>query len=83
LIDAISISLNAQDEATYNRHCKPAMDNSYPALLDFIRLVKESVPDVTLTAVDGLEGVDIEACRLIAEEEFGVKFRRRVLNNVG
>ncbi|MBF0445221.1 MAG: YchF/TatD family DNA exonuclease [Magnetococcales bacterium] len=83
LIDAISISLNAQDEVTYNRHCQPAMKNSYPAMLEFISMVKAHVPDVTATAVDGLEGVDIEACRQIAEEKLGVKFRRRVLNLVG
>jgi TatD DNase family protein len=83
LIDSISISLNAQDEATYNRHCRPAMPESYSALLDFISLVKAHVPDVVATAVDGLEGVDIEACRQIAEEKMAVKFRRRILNRVG
>ncbi|MBF0382273.1 MAG: YchF/TatD family DNA exonuclease [Magnetococcales bacterium] len=83
LIDAISVSLNAQDEQTYNRHCQPAMKNSYSAMLDFIRVVKTHIPDVTATAVDGLQGVDIEACRQIAEEQLGVKFRRRILNNVG
>ena len=36
-----------------------------------------------LTAIDGLEGVDIDACRRIAEDEIGVAFRRRVLDVVG
>ncbi|MBF0195781.1 MAG: YchF/TatD family DNA exonuclease, partial [Magnetococcales bacterium] len=75
LIDSISISLNAQDEAIYNRHCQPAMKNSYSAMLEFITQVKAHVPEVTATAVDGLEGVDIEACRQIAEEKLGVNFR--------
>ncbi|MBF0125509.1 MAG: YchF/TatD family DNA exonuclease, partial [Magnetococcales bacterium] len=58
LIDAISISLNAQDEETYNRHCQPALSGSYPALLDFIQAVRQQVPEVTVTAIQGLPGVD-------------------------
>ena len=83
LIDSISISLNAQDETTYNRHCLPALPNSYAALKDFALKAKRHIPEVIITALDGLEGVDIEACRKIAEDELGVKFRRRVLNRVG
>ncbi|MBF0453535.1 MAG: YchF/TatD family DNA exonuclease [Magnetococcales bacterium] len=83
LIDALSISLNAHNEAVYNQHCQPAFPDSYAALLDFIRCAKRQVPDVTATAVDGLEGVDIAACQHLAEEVLGVKFRRRFLNRVG
>jgi TatD family-associated radical SAM protein len=81
-IDALSISLNAQDEATYVRHCRPALPGAYEAMKAFARRAKEFVPDVTVTAIDGLEGVDIEACRRIAAE-LGVNFRRRTLNDVG
>ena len=38
--------------------------------------------EVTLTAIDGLEGVDVAACEKIARD-IGVKFRRRVLDVVG
>jgi TatD DNase family protein len=38
--------------------------------------------EVSLTAIDGLEGVDIAACEKIAES-LGVGFRRRVLDVVG
>ena len=81
-VDALSISLNAQDEATYNRHCRPPAAGAYPELLEFILCARESIPDITLTAIDGLEGVDIEACEALAER-FKVKFRRRVLDEVG
>jgi TatD DNase family protein len=81
-VDALSISLNAQSEAVYNRHCRPPQTGTYPALLDFIASAKQYIDDITLTAIDGLEGVDIDACRAIAES-FGVKFRRRVLDQVG
>jgi TatD DNase family protein len=81
-VDALSISLNAQSEAVYNRHCRPPQTGTYPALLDFIECAKNHIDDITLTAIDGLEGVDIDACRAIADS-YGVKFRQRVLDQVG
>jgi TatD family-associated radical SAM protein len=83
-VDALSISMNAQNEALYNRHCRPKKEypDAFSAMLDFTRRAKEYVPSVTLTAIDGLEGVEINACREIAHE-IGVEFRRRVLDNVG
>ncbi len=83
-VDALSVSMNAQDEAVYNRHCRPKKEypGAYDAMLDFAKRAKEYVPSVTLTAIDGLDGVDIEACETIANE-IGVEFRRRVLDVVG
>ena len=81
-VDALSISLNAQDETTYNRHCGPPAIGAYPELLEFILCARELIPDTTITAVGGLEGVDIAACEALAER-FNVKFRRRVLDEVG
>lgn len=81
-IDAVSISINAQDEETYNRHCRPPMPGAWSAALEFASHAREFVPQVTLTAIDGLEGVDINACRAIAER-LGVGFRRRELGKVG
>jgi TatD DNase family protein len=82
LVDALSISLNAQDEGTYARHCRPPRPGAYPALYNFVRRAREFVPDITLTAIDGLDGVDIAACAAIADG-LGVKFRRRELGKVG
>lgn len=82
LIDAISVSMNAQNESIYNQHCRPKKEGAYPAMLDFVRNAKQYVPEVSVTAIDGLEGVDITACEAIAAE-IGVPFRRRVLDIVG
>ncbi|MBF0295914.1 MAG: YchF/TatD family DNA exonuclease [Magnetococcales bacterium] len=82
LIDAVSVSLNAQDEVTYNRICQPGMKGSYPAVLDFLRAVAAHVPDVTATAIQGVPGVDVDACRRIAEG-LGVKFRVRYRDALG
>ena len=82
VIDAISISLNAQDEATYNKHCLPTLPNSYQGVRDFIRLAPTYINDVQVSAIDGLEGVDIKACQAIVEAA-GAKFKRRVMDEVG
>lgn len=81
LIPTISVSLNAQDEATYIRHCRPKLPGSYQAVLDFIVSAKNTGADVTITALDGLPGVDITECEQIAKK-LGVKFRRRVLDDL-
>ncbi len=82
LIHSVSVSLNGQDEETYNRHSRPLLPGAHAAVLDFVRRARKFVPEVTLTAIDGLAGVDIDACRKIAED-LGVGFRRRVLDVVG
>jgi len=81
-IDALSVSLNAQSADTYERHCRPLLPGSYHAMLEFVDRARDFVPDITLTAIDGLEGVDIAACERIAER-LKVKFRRRTLGVVG
>ncbi len=81
-IDAISVSMNAQNSTIYNRHCQPALPNSYASMLDFLTLAPHYIDDVTATALDGLEGVDIDACEQLAAQ-CGVKFRKRMLNQVG
>jgi len=81
-IDALSVSLNAQNEDIYKQHCVPALDGSYQALLDFLKLAPDYIADTTATAIHGLEGVDVEACEQIAIQ-CGVKFRKRELDAVG
>lgn len=81
-VDALSISMNAQNEAVYRRHCLPALPRSYAAMLDFLAAAPDYIGEVTATAIDGLDGVDIAACEAIARD-LGVAFRRRELDVVG
>ncbi len=81
-VDAISISLNAQNREVYDLHCRPNLPGSYAAMLQFTKQAPAYIPEVTVSAIDGLEGVDIAACRKIAQD-YGVKFRRRELDQVG
>lgn len=76
LIDGFSISLNAQDEATYRKLSRPAYgERAYQALLDFAREAVGLFPAVTLSVVS-VPGVDVDACRRIAER-LGAGFRVR------
>jgi TatD DNase family protein len=81
LVDSISISLDAQDQETYDRLCRPAFKDAYPEVLRFIAEAKEYIPEVQVTVVE-LEGVDTVKCREIADR-LGVKLRIRKLDAVG
>lgn len=82
-IDSVSISLNAQDEKTYNQISKPKIKNAYQGMLDFVKKCKENGIDTTVTVVTHFKDyeIDVEKCRQIAND-LGVKFREReYLNN--
>lgn len=82
LVDSISISLNAPDSATYSRLCNtPYGDAGFEGVCDFIRTATALIPHVMATAVT-IPGVDIEACRLLAES-LGAEFRAREFSEVG
>jgi len=82
LVDAVSISLNAQNAGLYNKVSQPKFGiETYEAVKEFIREAKKYIPDVAVTVVS-LPEVDIEACRKIADE-LGVKLRVREYNVVG
>lgn len=76
LIDAISISLNADNAEKYNNLCHPEHgEDAFYSILEFARKSKGHIPRVVLTVVD-VPGIDIEKCSKLAEE-LGVEFRVR------
>lgn len=81
-VDALSISLNAQDEATYTLHCKPGLKGSWEAMLAFSKDAPNWISDVSVSAINGLDGVDISKCKELAEE-LGVHFKERFMDVVG
>ncbi len=81
-IDALSISMNAQNPEVYEQHCVPTLPGSFEAMLEFIELAPRYIDDVSASAINGLPGVDTEACRQMAEAR-QVKFRQRELDVVG
>jgi TatD DNase family protein len=82
LVDAVSVSLNAQNAELYNKVSQPQFGiATYDAVKEFISEAVKYLPDVTVTVV-ALPEVDVEACRKIAEG-LGAKFRVREFNVVG
>lgn len=82
-VDTISVSLNAPDSKTYQELVKtPFKDDAYPAILYFLREAKKFIPKVVASVV-AVPGLDIEACRRVAEDDLGVGFRVREHNTVG
>jgi TatD DNase family protein len=81
IVDSMSISLDAHDDETYERICKPLFKNAFHEVLRFVEQARDHIPSVRVTVVD-LEGVDLEKCRLLAER-LGVELRIRKLDAVG
>jgi len=82
LIDAVSVSLDAPDAATYETLCRPTIPNAFEAVCDFIRRAKGRIPTIRATAV-AVPGLDLEAVRRVAEKDLGVTFEVRAFNVVG
>ena len=78
IIDAVSVSLNAKGPEEYLALCHPRFGlESFDAIIDYTRRVKEVVPDVTMSIVGGtIPRQDEGPCREIAES-LSVKFRIR------
>ncbi len=82
LVDAVSVSLNAPDAATYQRLCRSDFGEAgFEGVKEFIRLASGYIPEVTATAV-AIPGIDMQACRRVATD-LGVVFREREYNEVG
>jgi len=73
-VNKVSVSLNAPDEETYNRVCKPTFQNAWEGVIDFVKKAKERL-EVEVTAVNVPE-VDIAKMERLASS-LGVKFRLR------
>lgn len=76
LVDTMSISLNAPDEADYNAVTRPSFENAFQAMQDFVVSCLDYVPDVVMTVVDVIPKEQIERSKALAEK-LGVKLRVR------
>jgi TatD DNase family protein len=81
-LDAVSVSLNAADAATYARLCPSQYgEAAYPAVQAFIRSAVAHLPEVAASAV-GVEGLSEPACREVAER-LGARFKWRPYGRIG
>lgn len=76
LIDTISISLNAENAAKYQKICRPKYgEKTFESIIEFAKECTKYVPNVILSVVE-IPGIDIERCRRIAGE-IGARLRVR------
>ncbi len=81
-LDAVSVSLNAADAATYARLCPSRYgEAAYPAVKDFIRAAVARLPEAAASVV-GMEELSEPACRAVAQE-LGARFKWRPYGRIG
>ncbi|MEM2936299.1 MAG: TatD family nuclease-associated radical SAM protein [Candidatus Bathyarchaeia archaeon] len=73
-VDRVSVSLNAHDEKTYNRVCRPKFEGAYENVLRFIQEASKEL-DTEVTAVD-IPEMDLPKVEEMARK-MGARFRRR------
>jgi cyclic pyranopterin phosphate synthase len=79
-VDRISVSLNALNQETYNRICRPQFEDAFTAVLEFVEKAKQDL-EVEITAVT-IPEADLSEIEKFARKT-GVKFRvRQYLQNV-
>jgi len=81
IVDSMSISLDAENESTYNKVCKPAFKDAFSGLLSFIREARKVIPEVKVTVVE-IPQINIDACHALAKE-LDVELMVRNFNVVG
>jgi TatD DNase family protein len=79
LFDKVSVSVNAADESTYERLCRPrAGGDAWQAAAAFVALAKRYVPTVVITAV-ATDAVSTAAVESLAKKwSVGFRLRRYV-----
>lgn len=82
IIDAISVSLNAQNETVYAEICPSHFGRrAFNAVCEFIKEAKKYIPEVIATAVN-LPQISPEEVKKLAES-LGASFRLREYNDIG
>lgn len=81
-VNAVSVSLNAPDAATYARVCPSRYgEAAYEAMKEFVRSAVRCLPDVAVSAV-ALPGLSEGDCRAVAGT-LGARFRWRPYDRLG
>lgn len=83
VVDELSVSLNTPTAEQYLQICRPAFGlSTYDSIKRFITECRDAGMKVTATVV-AMPGIDLEACRKVAEGELKVAYRVRAYDDVG
>ena len=74
-VDKVNVSLNTHNKETYNQICKPASEDAYEHVLEFIKKAKEAGLETEATAVT-ISEIEITKVKELAET-LGAKFSAR------
>jgi TatD family-associated radical SAM protein len=66
-VDHLVVGLHTHDQSSYEWYFHPPVADAHRAVVEFARRARAFVPRVSLIAMDGVDGVDIEECRRIAD----------------
>jgi TatD family-associated radical SAM protein len=80
-VDSVTVSMNAQDPRLYEHLCRPNLPGSFAAMQRFTGQLLDHVPQVSVSAIEGVQGVDMEACARLAHD-LGAGFSPRQLDCV-
>jgi TatD family-associated radical SAM protein len=78
-VDSVTVSMNAQEPGLYEHLCRPNLPGSFAAMQRFTGRLRDHVPEVSVSAIEGIEGVDMDACARLAHE-LGAGFSPRQLD---
>ncbi len=81
LVDTFSVSLNAPDRETYNRVCRPAQEEAFDKVIEFIKEARKLGFRVVVSAVD-YDGVDMKKTQELVES-LGAEWKYRTYEVVG
>lgn len=82
-VDEVSVSLNTPNAQQYLEICRPTFGlSTYDSIKTFIQECRAAGLKTVATVV-AMAGVDVEACRRVAEGELKVAFRVRTYDDVG
>lgn len=77
LFDSVCVNMMGHDEASYNAICNPGSSKyTWRTMLEFAEGCKAVTPEVVMSAI-AVPDLDVDAARVIAEDEMGVRFRIR------
>ncbi|GAB6065064.1 YchF/TatD family DNA exonuclease [Aquifex pyrophilus] len=81
LVDTFSVSLNAPDDETYNKVCRPAQPEAFNKVIEFIKEARRLGFEVIVSAVD-YDGVDMKKTEKLVKS-LGAKWKPRTYEVVG
>jgi TatD family-associated radical SAM protein len=67
-IDCVNVTLPAANAVDYQRFCKPKISNAFESVIEFVKSVRDYVPEINLVVPAQQPGVDPIAVQKLAKD---------------